>query len=377
MKFLGKKKKRNSSKFKMLTALIVLLIFSLLIFVHELGHFLVAKKFGMGVEEFGFGLPPRIFGIKRGETIYSINWLPIGGFVRLAGEEGEDSADSKVPKSKLFFSRPKWQRSLVIVAGVVMNFLLAVVVISVVFTQGVMVPSNKIRITEIAQDSPASSAGLKAGDTILAIDGQEIKTSQDLIEYTKKHLGQEIKLEIQRSEDKVLTVAITPRKEYASNQGPMGVVISNFEEKKYPLWQAPILGTKEALRLSGVIVLALGKMIWDWVAVGVTPRDVSGPVGIVQLTDEVIKFGPMAVWQLMGLLSLNLAVVNILPIPALDGGRLLFIAIEAVTRRKVKVHIEKIAYQVGMIALFILIILVTYNDLLRLNFFEKLRHLLP
>lgn len=353
----------------MLTLLVFILILGLLVFIHELGHFVVAKRLGVKVEEFGFGLPPRVFGKKIGETIYSLNLLPIGGFVKLYGEDEEEEVGAKKEKKadlkRAFFAKTKWQRTAIICAGVLMNFLLAVAVISYMFSRGVMVPQDKVRIVEVVRDSPAEKAGLKRDDVVLSIDGLAPKKSEELIKYTSEHLDQEVKLKIER-EGQILEISLVPRKEYPKDQGPMGVAISSFEEKKYPIWQAPFVGTWESLKMSGMIVAAVGKLLWQAITQGTVPKEVAGPVGIAQITGEAVRFGPLAVWQLIGLLSLNLAVINILPIPALDGGRLLFIGIEAVTRKKVRAKFERITHQIGMLLLFILIILITYHDILRI-----------
>ena len=229
-----------------LTLLIFLIILSILIMVHELGHFTAAKKLGIKVEEFGFGLPPRLWGKKLGETIYSINWLPIGGFVRLYGEEREEEKSEKrkaksikrKSEKRAFYARPVWQRSVVLLAGVIMNFLLAVFIISFLFTRGVMVPTDKVHVEKVIAGSPAAIAGLQEKDIIkqLTINNQQftIKTGEQLIKTTKEHLGEEISIIVERDGQEE-ELQIIPRKEYSADEGPMGIMISNFEMKKYAL----------------------------------------------------------------------------------------------------------------------------------------------
>lgn len=359
-----------------LTGILVFAVLSILVLVHELGHFLVAKRMGILVEEFGFGLPPRIFGKKIGETIYSLNALPIGGFVKLYGEDYDEQLAHKGKNySRTFFAKSKIERTLVLLAGVLMNFLLGVVITSFIFTRGVMVPTDQVHIESVVLNSPAEKAGLGQGDVFLNVDGRDIKSGDDLVSYTGQHLGQELTLKVKKGE-KILNVKITPRKSYPMNEGPMGVTISNFSKKTYPLWQAPIWGTWEALRLSGFIAKALGQTLWQLATSGVVPKDVSGPIGIAKVTSEVVKLGPLPVLELVGLISINLAVVNVLPIPALDGGRLLFIGIEAIVGRRVKPKFEKVAHQIGFFLLILLIILITYNDVLRFSILEKIKHVL-
>lgn len=361
------------------TLLVFLLVLSVLVMVHELGHFIAAKKFGIKVEEFGFGLPPRLWGKKIGETIYSINWLPIGGFVKLYGEDTDETHSSQLTAhnkkrdvSRAFFHRPIWQRTIVLIAGVTMNFVLAVMLISYLFTQGVMTPTDRVHVERVLEHSPAQSAGLEKGDIIIhAVSHTEqriekaIKKGEDLIAFTRGHLGEEIVLRVRRGET-LLELSMTPRKDFPSDEGPLGVVISNFEEKKYPIWEAPVAGMKESLKLSWGLAKGIGQTVWKLISFQPVAKDVAGPIGIAQMTGEAIKFGSNAVLELMGLLSLNLAIVNILPFPALDGGRLLFVLIEAATGKRVQAHFERYAHQIGMILLLMLILLVTVNDLVRI-----------
>ncbi|MBL7159143.1 site-2 protease family protein [Candidatus Microgenomates bacterium] len=370
-----------------LTFIVFIFVISILVLVHELGHFLMAKKFGIKVEEFGLGLPPRIWGIKKGETTYSINILPIGGFVKLFGEEGEEenSKTPKLQKAKLeraFFAKPLWQRAMVLLAGVVMNFILAVLVFSFLFTQGVFVPTDRVTVEKVEENSPAEGVGLEEGDIIKEIKvdllqdypgrsstqdspGIEIKSAEKLINFTKEHLGEEIELLVLRGEEE-LTFKITPRKDPPEGQGAMGIAISDFEEKTYPWYKAPFWGTYEAFKLSGVLVKGLGQTLWRLITFQPIKEEVAGPVGIAQITGKAVKFGKMAVLELLGLLSLNLAVINILPFPALDGGRLLFLGTEATTGKKIKAKWERIAHQTGMTILLVLLLLVTINDVLRI-----------
>lgn len=360
----------SDSFFMLITLIVFLAVLSILVLVHELGHFLAAKKAGIRIEEFGFGLPPRVWGVKRGETIYSLNLLPIGGFVKLYGEDGENENEVTSQASDAFFAKPKLTRALVLTAGVAMNFFLAIVVISYIFTQGVEVPTDQVFVKEVAKNSPAERAGLKLNDVIRKFNEKIVKSPQALTEATRQHLGEEVTLEIKRCEKKiqcsVFNLQLIPRQESPAGQGPMGIAISNLEERKYPWYQAPFLGTKEAFRLSGLMLVELGKILIRLVTFQPVGAEIAGPLGIAQATGQAVKFGPLAVLQLLGLLSLNLAVVNILPFPALDGGRLLFVMLEAATRRKIRPRLERLSHQIGMAVLLTLIILVTINDLLRL-----------
>lgn len=358
-----------------LTIIVFLAILSVLVLIHEAGHYFVAKFFNIKVEEFGFGLPPRAFGKKIGETLYSINWLPIGGFVKLYGEDeaGSGSVNLKtkdLPKknlSRAFYARPVWQRATVVIAGVFMNFVLAVALVSLLFSiVGVSVPTKNVLVGEVLKGSPAEVGGLKAGDVVKKINGVEIETPTQLVDITKKHLGEKITLLVKVKNGKDETLSITPRKNFPNDQGPMGIAISpNFTVKKYPWWQAPFVGTKEVLNQTVLIGKGLANVVVQLVTRGNVPTDVAGPVGIAQITGTIVAIGPSAVLSFMALLSLNLAIINILPIPALDGGRLLFILIEGVTGRKVSPRAESIAHTIGMAFLLGLIALITLHDIFK------------
>lgn len=403
-----------------LTIIVFLLILSVLVLVHEAGHFIVAKLLKIKVEEFGFGLPPKVFGIKFGETLYSLNLLPIGGFVKLYGEDdagsGRVSLSQKAPSDmvesrafamreeeieiassdaiikeerieisektiineknkgknakldRAFYARPVWQRALVVVAGVFMNFILAVVILSFLFSiVGVPVPTEKVLVSTVIKGAPAEKVGLKVGDIIESVSGKKITSTLDVMSIARKNAGKEITLNIKTSKGKQEILKITPRINYPKDQGPMGVVISQeVVIKKYPWYQAPFVGTKEALKETWMIGSGLVMLVGQLVTKGVVPQDVAGPVGIAQLTGRVVDIGPFAVLSFISLLSLNLALINILPIPALDGGRLLFIAIEALTRKKVNPNVEGYAHTIGMVILLALIALITLHDLFRL-----------
>lgn len=358
-----------------LTILVFVVILSVLVLIHELGHFLVAKRLGIKVEEFGFGLPPRAFGKKIGETIYSINWLPIGGFVKLYGEDEAGGGKWKMENGKwktgdrdrAFFARPIWQRSAIVVSGVVMNFLLSVVIISYLFgVLGVPTAGKDVVITAVVKNSPAYDAGLKKGDIVESINNIKVTNPSQLISITKKHLGEEVALKIKDQKSNIKNIRVMPRRNYPKGEGPMGVAIGqNVITKKYPLYQAPVIAFLETLKISWLIVAGFSTMLFNLISQGIVPKDIAGPVGIAQLTGQFVQFGPAAILSFVSLLSLNLAILNILPIPALDGGRLFFILVELATRRKVSQKFEARAHAVGMAFLLVLIALITLHDVVR------------
>lgn len=367
-----------------LTAITFFIVLSVLVLVHELGHFLVAKKAGIKVEEFGFGYPPRIFSKKIGETVYSVNWLFFGGFVRLYGEELGEGIKGKDSK-QAFWGKSKRARTLVITSGVLANFVLAVVVFSIVYSfSGIPFKTGRIKIAGLLPNSPAVQSGLKQEDIILKINDEKLKDVNDFIKLIDEKKGQEVILTIQRDSD-VLILSITPRTSPPQGEGPLGVLVSDVEVRKYPFWQMPWRGTiegfKEAFGWASLILGSLQKMVVDLVFHGMVPKDVAGPIGIFQITGVVAQSGLLNILQFMGILSVNLAVINILPLPALDGGRLVFIIYEAITRRKPKPYFEQWVNTAGMAFLLLLIVLITINDIGRLvkttSLLSKIRSLWP
>lgn len=352
-----------------MTLIVFLITLSILVLVHELGHFIAAKKKGVLVEEFGFGLPPRIFGVKKGETIYSFNWLPFGGFVKLYGEEDKELINPRL-KKKSFSEKKPVDKALIIVAGIIGNFLLAWIIFSYLFTQGVPVPQNRVIIEKVIANSPAAKSSLKPGDEIAFLitpDNKkiEVKRPQEFINLTKKYAGKEITLAVKRSNQKILT-KIKPRTNPPPNQGPIGIVITSFIIKKYSWWQAPFYSLVDSLKITGNIFTEMIKVIFNFLTFKKQKIDVAGPIGIAKFTQEVVKFGQNAYLEFLALLSLNLAVINILPFPALDGGRLTMVIYEGLTKRKINKDLEKNLNFIGFAVLISLAILVSINDIINL-----------
>lgn len=361
----------------LLTAVIFILILSVLVFIHELGHYSIARIIGVKVEEFGLGLPPRAWGKKIGNTIYSLNWLPIGGFVKLAGEDEEEELAQKehhIPKAHIkeyFWARSKKERSAILVAGVTMNFLLAVCITSVLLLYGVKEPSGRVTVETVQDGSPAALAGLHPGDLVKTVtaptnDMKKIRTPSDLISYVGLHKGESVVLTIDR-QGEIKELHLVPRKDPPPGQGPMGVSVTDLEIRRYSLLEAPVMAFKINIERAYLMIVGIVDTIKKLVTMQAATADVAGPIGIAQVTGQAVKFGWRAVLEFMSILSLNLAILNILPIPALDGGRLAFIFAEKLLGRKVKPAFEKSAHQIGMIILFILILLVSFNDIMRLT----------
>lgn len=351
-----------------MSILIFILILATLVLVHEFGHFIAAKKQGVRVDEFGFGLPPRLFGIKVGETLYSLNLIPLGGFVKLYGEEYHE-IKKKTQSTRAFINKKPWQKSLIVMAGVIGNFILGWFLISFLFTQGVPVPTDRVIVEKVTSESPAETAGFMEKDVItkIEIDGKayQIKESSKVIELSKKYGGTEMVMTVKRGEE-ILNLKVTPRKNPPKNQGPLGVTVTSFTEKRFPWYQAPFYGLIESFNITANIFKELSKILYQLITFHKPDAQISGPIGIAQFTATAIKFGKNAVLELMALLSFNLAIINILPFPALDGGRLVFVIYEWITGKQSNKNIEKYVNFIGFVILLSLGVIISINDVIKL-----------
>lgn len=367
----------------MLAILIFIIILSVLVVLHEFGHFLMAKRAGIGVEEFGIGLPPRAWGRKIGETIYSVNWLPFGGFVKLIGE---DPTDARRQSANSYFIKPLLARMKVVLAGVVFNLMLAVVIFYVVVNAvgfKVSLPllvehkfkfvnqAKQVLVVDVVQGGAAAGAGIQSGDSIIGAGDVVIGSIEDLQKVVRASQDKELKLTVENPlNNKTRLVTVIPQYNPELANPAIGVSLGELVVLNYQTLPQRLLSgfihSYNTLEYSGRI---FGQLIGFAIRErDITPvsEGVSGPVGIAQITSAAVALGPISVLQLVGLLSLNLAAVNVLPIPALDGGRFFFLIIEAVTRRRVYPHVEKWAHSVGFALLLALIMLITYNDIIKL-----------
>lgn len=357
----------------LVTILLFIAILGTLILVHEFGHFIMAKRAKTRVEEFGIGFPPRIFGIKRGETIYSINLFPIGGFVKIFGEDGENRRNTKSFASKSIFVR-----SVIIAAGVMMNILLAVMLLTfghIIGMPQVLEEDSEnaqardivVRIADVSVNSPAKEAGFQAGDIIYTIGsgGEEIsavKHIADIQDFTLRHSGEIITFSLNRGSEIVKTQVIA-RNNPPYGQGPIGFSMLRTGQIAYPFYLAPFKGIESTALLALATLKSFGVIITEFVNTGELLGDLAGPVGIAVITGQVQKMGFVFLLQFIALISINLAIINVLPFPALDGGRLLFLLIERVKGSPVKQKYEKIAHATGFAILMVLMILVTVRDI--------------
>lgn len=348
-----------------------------LLILHEFGHFILAKKFGVEVEEFGIGYPPRLFGKRFGETLYSINLIPFGAFVRIHGEEGG------IEDYRSFAGKPFWQRSLIISGGVLSFWIVSAILLSIVM--GIGVPTEvgdidntnlvnpKVQIITVEPKSPAEDAGLRIGDVITLIklkNGNEklkISRVKDVQGFTKLYQGKEIILTIQRGKE-IFDVGLTPRVKPPKGEGAMGVALARTAIVRYPWWKAPFEGIKVCGSLTATITVGLIKTVGGLIeGKGLPPgAQLMGPVGIVSLMGQVAQLGVNYYLQFVAVISIYLAIFNILPIPALDGGKLVFLIIEKIKGAPINRKIEQNVTAFFFALLIILMIFVTFKDVQRL-----------
>ena len=358
----------------MITAIIFIIVLGVLVFVHEFGHFIFAKKAGMKVEEFGLGFPPRIWGIKKGETFYSINMIPFGGFVKILGEDGDEASN---PRS--FSSKPAGPRLKVIIAGVTMNFFLAVVLLMITNFFGLRIGliddktasvarDKAVQIIEISQDSPADKAGLKLLDEVsgFKLNGslQIVSSAEDVQSFIQKNTGQSIVMVIKRNNE-TLEKEIVPRVNPPEGQGALGVSLALTGVVSYPWYEAIWRGVYDAVVLTMNTVIGFYVLFKTLLFEGKMIADVSGPVGIATLTGQAARMGMNYLMQFVAMISINLAVLNIIPFPALDGGRALLIIVEKLKGSPVNKKVEMAINTIGFVFLIALMVYVTTKDIIR------------
>ncbi len=388
----------------MTTIVLFIVILGILVIAHEWGHYITAKKFGIKVHEFGFGYPPRAFGWYRDpktkkivwiwgrgksslkETVagneqsgefpgmlWSVNWLPLGGFVRIKGENGE-----KAQEQNSFGYHKAWKRILVLSAGVIMNVLLAAVVLGFGFmiglptdlSQGVdkhayIVEPPSVIVESVEEGLPADTAGMVFGDKIISVDGVAVAGARDLIEYIQEHGDTEVVVHIVRGQEE-LDIQLRPVIAAGDTIPRLGIAITEAGIIRYPWYIALYKGFVAAGIGLVTIFVSFYYLIVSLVTGHGLMFDIAGPVGIAQIVGQSAKLGFHYVLNVIAMLSLSLAAINILPIPALDGGRILFIIIEKIIRRPVSMKYEQLAHTIGFVLLMALVVVVTWRDIAKL-----------
>lgn len=342
----------------MVTALTVILVFGGLIFVHELGHFLFAKWSGVRVDEFSLGFGPRIAGFRRGETEYNLRVLPLGGFVRMAGMHPQFREEAPPPAGRGFSDQGVGQRMAIVSAGPVMNFLMAVALLIYVFS-AIGYPRPSLEIGQVQTGLPAAEAGLKQGDLVVAIDGRPLRDWRDLQDTVQENPGRELAVNVKREEREV-TFRVTPVISEAG-RGFIGIVPVMSVQRVAVVQAVPEAVTMTARILVVTFVGIVGALL------GQGTSEILGPVGISQQIGEASRLGLDYLLVLAAILSANLGLLNLLPIPALDGSRLAFLLVEAVRGRPVDPEKEGWIHFVGFALMMLLLLAVTYRDVLRLT----------
>lgn len=352
----------------MLLAIVVFIaMLLLLVLVHEWGHFFVAKKAGCNVEEFGFGFPPRLFSWTRGGTRFSLNLLPIGGFVKIEGE----NMDERTPGPGSFAAKSASQRIAILAAGVIMNVVLAWVLFTI--QAGIGTPTvasahegaladMHTYIMNVSPQSPAAEVGLQAFDRIVRMADVENPTVEQVQQTIAQFAGKEITLEVERA-GQHLTFKATPRLHPPEGQGALGVSLTASGLSRVPWWQAPWAGLVKTGRVLVVMVEQFWLFISTLFVSGAVGEQLTGPIGIAVYSSEATRMGLPYVLEFAALISLNLAVINILPFPALDGGRILFVVMEMLTGRRASVKVESWAHTTGFALLIVAMILITLKDI--------------
>ena len=352
----------------MLTTSIIsaIIVLGILVFVHELGHFIMAKRLGIGVITFSLGFGPKLLGRRIGETQYQIAAVPLGGFVKLIGENPEEEVKEE-DRARSFSAAPIWKRSLIVAAGPFFNFLLAIALFSTINLFGV--PSLPAKIGELSPGLPAEEAGLKKGDAVLSIDGEKVSKWDDLSRIIRGSNGKELTLQVKRNEE-TFEVKVVPQSSKTKNL--FGEEIQIFMigiqpsddviiEKVNPV---VALGMGFAQTWSGIKLTVVS--IWKLIERVIPAKTIGGPILIAQLAGEQARRGLVSFALFMAILSINLGVINLFPIPILDGGHFVFLALEGILRRPISIRKMEIAKQVGLILIILLMVFAFYNDILRI-----------
>ncbi len=346
-----------------MTLVYFILILGVIIFVHELGHYIFAKKAGIYVHEFALGMGPKIYSFKRknDETLYSIRLIPIGGMTQLAGEEIE--VDEDIPSDKRLQSKTWLERFLTIIAGCIFNFILALLFL---FLIGLIygAPEQKPYIGQVFDDYPAKEAGFEAGDLILKINGKSVKTAEDvLMKFYLDGNGQELTFEIKKISGKIETYKVTPKKEIVDKETEYKYGIAFTDKINHGLGTS----IKFAFTKFGSIVKMMGQVVINLITGNMGINRLAGPIGIYNMVGEGAQAGFINIIYLIATLSINVGFVNLLPFPAFDGGRVIFLIIEKIKGSKVNPKVENIIHAIGFVLLIILMILVTIQDISKLG----------
>lgn len=340
------------------TILATVFVFGLLILFHELGHFMVAKSVSMRVTEFAIGFGPKIFSFRRGETMYSLRAIPLGGFNKIHGMDPDEEQDERS-----FNSKPVWARMLVIVAGSTMNFILPILIFLIIYlSAGIETPSTQPVIGSVFNDKPAYTAGLSNGDKILSVNGQSIENWKQFVSIVQINAGNKLEIRFDRAGVE-RTAVITPEYDPRTNRGIIGVSPEIIVYKP-GLFEAIKLSVNNTYLIASNMLTGIIQMLTGKVA-----ADVSGPIGVAQMAGQVAQLGILPLLQFAAFLSINLGLINLLPVPVLDGGHIVTLAVEAVRRKPLGKQSMYVMQMIGFVLLMMLMVLATFKDINRLKLF--------
>lgn len=352
----------------MTTLLITILVFGILVTIHEWGHFIVAKRQGIQVDVFSIGFGPMIFKYEWHNTVYAVSLVPLGGYVKMAGDDPGENKDHRDEGE--FFAKTPWQRMKVVMAGPLMNYFLAYVLFAVIFMVGSPVPTTQVGT--VMKDYPAQKAGLLVGDRIVAVNGHEVKYWEQLTGHIQTEHGKALKLSVVRNGE-AIDLAVLPDTE--SERPVIGIKPSQETETiKYSVGTSLVMAWQKLWAISTMTYQSLWKMVTGQMSL---KQSMTGPIGIMFITGETAKQGVIPVLHLMGLLSAALALFNFLPIPVLDGGHFVFYLFEWIRKKPLNFKMQEIFQQVGMIFLLGLMVFVFYNDFINFKVVSKVKKIWP
>lgn len=362
----------------MATIILFLVILALLILVHEIGHFTVAKIFGIRVDEFGLGLPPRAVGKKLGETIYSLNWIPFGGFVRIFGENPDEESLEGPESSRSFARKGKWIQTAVLAAGVGGNFVFAWLLISIGFISGLPTPVDyqgpgrvenpRLVITSVLPHSPAEAAGLKTGDRLTSLGANGATIQTPTVDRVEKLISESVNaISIGYTRGAVSAEAVVnPNTRVVPGKKAIGISMDMIGTLRLPFFEAIVEGARTTVSLTKDVALGIGHFLLGALTGHADFSQVTGPVGIAGMVGDARALGFIFVLSFTALISINLAIINLIPFPALDGGRLFFVLIEAIKGSPIKPKIANTFNTVGFALLILLMLLITFHDIAKL-----------
>jgi regulator of sigma E protease len=351
-----------------LTLLSFIVVLGIVIFIHELGHFLAARLSGARVEVFSIGFPPKMFGFTRGDTEYRVGWVPLGGYVKIAGmiDESMEGEETLTGAPDEFMSKSYPQKVFMLSAGVIMNFLLGFLLYSfIAFSEGKPVADPSATIGSVVQGYPAQEAGLESGDRIISLDGEEISTWDELTSIVHPRPGDSLQVTWVRAADTLSATVVTRADEVSvegvtETRGMIGIG-PEFQREPVGFFEAIGHGAQTTGRIVGLTLQMFGRLFTGQASI----EELTGPVGIVHLSGETARAGWATFLSFIALINISIGLLNIMPFPVLDGGHIVFVTIEALIRRQISTKVKIIVQQVGMVLLLLLMVVVTYNDILR------------